>query len=64
MPVIELTTLIDADINICFDLARSIDLHTISTKKTKEQAIAGVTTGLIGNGIVQHQQSLLGTTFK
>ena len=48
MPIIELTTIIDADINICFDLARSIDLHSISTKKTKEQAIAGVTTGLIG----------------
>jgi len=48
VPVIELTTLIDADINICFDLARSIDLHTISTKNTKEQAIAGLTTGLIG----------------
>ncbi|MGH2623637.1 MAG: SRPBCC family protein [Sphingobacterium sp.] len=43
-----MTTIINADINICFDLARSIDLHTISTKKTNEKAIAGVTTGLIG----------------
>ena len=33
-----------------FDLARSIDLHTQSTSRTREQAIAGVTSGLIGLG--------------
>ncbi|MCH5715512.1 SRPBCC family protein [Niabella hibiscisoli] len=48
MPVIELETLIHADINTCFDLSRSIDLHTLSTAKTKEKAIAGRTSGLIG----------------
>ncbi len=47
MPVLELTTLIKADINIVFDLSRSIDLHTISTKQTNEVAIAGKTSGLI-----------------
>lgn len=47
MPVIELETFIRADINTCFDLSRSIDLHTLSTAKTKEKAIAGKTSGLI-----------------
>lgn len=40
----------------CFDLSRSIDLHTISTSNTHERAIAGVTKGLIGlNEIVTWQ---------
>lgn len=48
MPVIELFTKINAPIEICFDLARSIDLHRISTSHTSEEAISGVTSGLIG----------------
>jgi ligand-binding SRPBCC domain-containing protein len=48
MPVIELTTSIAAPIDRVFDLARSIDLHMNSTSSTGERAIAGVTTGLIG----------------
>lgn len=32
---------------VVFDLSRNIDLHIISTDGTDEQAIAGVTTGLI-----------------
>ncbi|MEP7264427.1 MAG: SRPBCC family protein [Bacteroidota bacterium] len=48
MPTIELSTEINADIEICFDLSRSIDLHIISTAKTNEKAIEGKTTGLIG----------------
>jgi ligand-binding SRPBCC domain-containing protein len=47
MPVIQLTTFIKAPVEIVFDLSRSIDLHTISTKHTQEEAIAGVTKGLI-----------------
>lgn len=47
MPVIKLETKIYADIEICFDLSRSIDLHTISTSQTNEKAISGVTSGLI-----------------
>ena len=47
MPKIELTTEINAAIDICFDLSRSIDLHKISTAKTKEQAVDGKTSGLI-----------------
>ncbi len=48
MPRIELTTYIKAPIDIVFDLSRSIDLHIISTDHTKERAIGGVTSGLIG----------------
>ncbi len=48
MPLIELTTRIHAPVFRCFDLARSIDLHKISTGGSNEEAIAGVTTGLIG----------------
>ncbi len=50
MPIIHLSTSINAPIGRCFDLSRSIDLHMASTSKTKEKAIAGVTTGLINKG--------------
>ncbi|MEO8148464.1 MAG: SRPBCC family protein [Bacteroidia bacterium] len=48
MSTIFLTTEINAPIQRCFDLSRSIDLHKLSTSKTNEKAVAGVTTGLIG----------------
>jgi ligand-binding SRPBCC domain-containing protein len=48
MPIIKLETFIHSNLDICFDLARSIDLHSISTAKTNEKAIAGRTIGLIG----------------
>jgi ligand-binding SRPBCC domain-containing protein len=47
MPTIELKTEIQGDIETCFDLARSIDFHQISTAKTNEKAISGRTSGLI-----------------
>lgn len=47
MPKIHLETKIKADINIVFDLSRSVDLHKISTAHTNEEAIAGKTTGLV-----------------
>ena len=50
MVQIELSTSIAAPIERCFDLSRSIDLHIASTRGTGEQAIAGVTSGLIGSG--------------
>jgi ligand-binding SRPBCC domain-containing protein len=50
MPVIELTTMIKAPLGRCFHLARSIDLHKLSTADTREEAVAGVTSGLIGMG--------------
>ena len=48
MPLIHLQTLIAAPTEVVFDLARSIDLHKLSTAQTREEAIAGRTEGLIG----------------
>ena len=48
MATIELTTLIAAPRERCFDLARSIDLHLASTASTGEKAVRGTTSGLIG----------------
>ena len=50
MTQIELSTNINAPIGKCFDLARSIDMHMVSTKQTGEEAIAGRITGLIELG--------------
>ncbi len=50
MARIELATTIRAPVERVFDLARSIDLHLASTAHTGEQAIAGVTNGLISAG--------------
>ncbi|MGC1632642.1 MAG: SRPBCC family protein [Gelidibacter sp.] len=47
MPKIILNTLIKADKSIVFDLARSIDLHKISTQISNETVISGKTHGLI-----------------
>jgi ligand-binding SRPBCC domain-containing protein len=50
MAIIQVVTTIRAPRERCFDLARSIDLHTRSTAKTHERAVAGVTRGLIRAG--------------
>jgi len=50
MPIIELEIEIKGNIQTCFDLARSIDFHQISTSKTNEKAINGRTSGLIELG--------------
>lgn len=50
MPVLHLRTVINAPIQLVFDLSRSIDLHKISTAHTNEQAVAGKTSGLINLG--------------
>jgi ligand-binding SRPBCC domain-containing protein len=47
MPTFTVTSFINNKIEIVFNLSRSIDLHVISTAKTNEKAIAGVTSGLI-----------------
>ncbi len=47
MPIIVIETKINAPIEICFDLSRSIDLHILSTRQTNEIAIEGKTSGLI-----------------
>ena len=50
MTKIHLTTFIKAPAERVFDLSRSINLHKISTTHTREEAVAGVTTGLINLG--------------
>lgn len=50
MTKIELSTYINAPIELCFDISRSIDVHLESTRQTHEQAIAGRTSGLIQLG--------------
>ena len=50
MPQIHLKTLIKSKIEICFDLARSIDLHKVSMARSDEKAIGGRTSGLINLG--------------
>jgi ligand-binding SRPBCC domain-containing protein len=47
MPTIQLEIKIKSDIETCFNLSRSIDLHQISTSSTKEKAVAGKIKGLI-----------------
>ena len=50
MAIIRLSTFINAPVQRCFDLARSIDLHLLSTEGTEERAIAGKVSGLINQG--------------
>ncbi len=50
MPVIELSTQVEAPLERVFDLSRSIDLHAASVSRTGEKAVSGVTSGLIGMG--------------
>lgn len=47
MTTIELHTEIAAPLNVCYDLARSIDVHLHSMNRHQERAIAGKTSGLI-----------------
>ncbi|MGG4488541.1 SRPBCC family protein [Metabacillus idriensis] len=50
MPVIKNTILINAPIEVCFDLARNVEVHTKTTGKTKEKAVGGVTSGFLEEG--------------
>lgn len=50
MPVIYHEIHIKAPINVCFDLARNVDIHIETTSRTKERAIGGVTSGLLEKG--------------
>lgn len=47
MPIIHLETFIQAPVELCFDLARSVDVHMASTNYTGERAIGGVTSGMM-----------------
>ena len=58
---IERSIPIAAPIERCFDLSRSIDLHIASTAGTRERAVSGVTSGLIGhNQTVTWRTKVLG----
>lgn len=51
MPIVTVETYVAAPIELCFDLARDIDVHTQTVWKfTRERAVAGVTKGRIGYG--------------
>ena len=50
MDTIRLETWIDAPVERCFLLSLSVDLHLASAGSSREQAIEGVTTGLISEG--------------
>jgi ligand-binding SRPBCC domain-containing protein len=50
MPIIVLRTPVNAPPLRCFDLARDVDLHQRSTAASRERAVGGVTSGLLGPG--------------
>lgn len=50
MTIIQLTTTINAPKEIVFDVSRDLDIHQLSTAKTKEKIIAGRKSGLIEKG--------------
>ncbi|MFP6584524.1 MAG: SRPBCC family protein [Candidatus Hydrogenedentota bacterium] len=50
MPVIVITTIIDAERERVFDLSLSIDAHVASASRTNETAVDGKISGLIGMG--------------
>jgi ligand-binding SRPBCC domain-containing protein len=50
VPVIVLRTRVAAPPSRCFDLARDVDLHQRSTAASRERAVGGVTSGLLGPG--------------
>jgi ligand-binding SRPBCC domain-containing protein len=50
MPVIILTTIINAPVERVFDLARDLDIHQQSMRHTNEKAVAGRLSGLIEAG--------------
>ena len=50
MSTIIIKTVIQADIETCFDLARSVELHEKSFRFSDEKAISGKTSGLVQLG--------------
>jgi ligand-binding SRPBCC domain-containing protein len=50
METIRLESWIDAPVERCFLLSLSVDLHLASARSSREQAVEGVTTGLISEG--------------
>jgi ligand-binding SRPBCC domain-containing protein len=66
LPIVYLTTLIKAPIQACFNASRNIDMHIDSvSKNSKEKAVGGVTSGLIGlNEQVEWKAKHLGFYFR
>ncbi|WP_416150022.1 SRPBCC family protein [Salipaludibacillus sp. HK11] len=61
MPTIKHTQLVKAPVEVCFDLARNVDIHTKTTAETNEKAVGGVTEGLLEEGdIVTWEATHLG----
>jgi len=50
LPLIIYEVYVEASIDVCFDLTRDVEVHTLTTSKTKERAIGGVTKGLMAKG--------------
>lgn len=50
MTTIHLSTKIKTSKQVIFDLSRNIDVHKLSTAKSNESAIDGITSGLINKG--------------
>ena len=50
MTTIHLSTKIKSSKQVIFDLSRDIDVHKLSTAKSNETAIDGITSGLINKG--------------
>ena len=50
MPLIQLTTIIQAPREIVFDLSRSVELHEKSMNHTNEKAIGGIIKGRMQQG--------------
>lgn len=50
MPLIEHREFILAPIEVCFDLARDVDVHTQTAAYTEERVVDGVLTGLMEAG--------------
>lgn len=50
MPLIKHEQFIQAPLEVCFDLARSVDIHIVTSSKTKEKVVDGVMHGLLEKG--------------
>lgn len=50
MPVIELETQIKASPEVCYKLSLNVDIHMVSTRRTGEHIIDGVTSGIMKKG--------------
>jgi ligand-binding SRPBCC domain-containing protein len=50
MPVLIIETEIKAPIELCFDLARDVEIHCETTAETQERIVAGKTSGLLELG--------------